>query len=199
MRTPGNPVLRRNPRRPQSKPLRRPPRSGANRGNRRASQRISIICDHRRLRWQRLGVRDWPKAWEPCWAPMSRGWGVPGGSPPTAGAAVAEPPVAEKIGPSLRVLPLSVIEANPLQPRQDFDQETLVELSDSIKQSGLIQPLVVRHTGDKYQLIAGERRLRACKLGRLDRRALHRQHCRRRAQPDHGPRGEPPARGSQCH
>jgi ParB family chromosome partitioning protein len=66
-------------------------------------------------------------------------------------------------------LPLSQIEANPFQPREDFDQETLSELAASIKEQGIIQPITVRKMGyDKYQLISGERRLKASRLAGLD-------------------------------
>ncbi|GAP42733.1 ParB/RepB/Spo0J family partition protein [Lentimicrobium saccharophilum] len=66
-------------------------------------------------------------------------------------------------------LPLSQIEANPFQPREDFDQEALNELAASIKEQGIIQPITVRKMGyDKYQLISGERRLKASKLAGLD-------------------------------
>ena len=53
------------------------------------------------------------------------------------------------------------IENNPFQPRRDFDDAAIGELSESLKEHGMIQPLVVRRNGDRYQLIAGERRLRA--------------------------------------
>jgi ParB family chromosome partitioning protein len=53
------------------------------------------------------------------------------------------------------------IENNPLQPRRDFDEAAIAELSESLKEHGMIQPLVVRRHGERYQLIAGERRLRA--------------------------------------
>jgi ParB family chromosome partitioning protein len=53
------------------------------------------------------------------------------------------------------------IENNPFQPRRDFDEGAIAELSESLKQHGMIQPLVVRRHGERYQLIAGERRLRA--------------------------------------
>ncbi|MGV8113471.1 MAG: ParB/RepB/Spo0J family partition protein [Lentimicrobium sp.] len=66
-------------------------------------------------------------------------------------------------------LPLSQIEANPFQPREDFDQEALNELAASIKEQGIIQPITVRKMGyDKYQLISGERRLKASKLAGMD-------------------------------
>ena len=53
------------------------------------------------------------------------------------------------------------IENNPFQPRRDFDESAIAELSESLKEHGMIQPLVVRRNGERYQLIAGERRLRA--------------------------------------
>ncbi len=55
------------------------------------------------------------------------------------------------------------IRPNPFQPREDFDLNTAEELAQSIKEKGVIQPLLVRRKGDYYELIAGERRLRACK------------------------------------
>jgi ParB family chromosome partitioning protein len=53
------------------------------------------------------------------------------------------------------------IENNPFQPRRDFDDAAIQELADSLQEHGMLQPLVVRRHGDRYQLIAGERRLRA--------------------------------------
>jgi len=53
------------------------------------------------------------------------------------------------------------IENNPFQPRRDFDDAAIAELCESLKEHGMIQPLVVRRQGARYQLIAGERRLRA--------------------------------------
>lgn len=64
---------------------------------------------------------------------------------------------------------ISKIKANPFQPRTSFDEEALKELSDSIKELGIIQPLTVRSINGEYQLIAGERRLRAAKLAGLNR------------------------------
>ncbi len=62
-------------------------------------------------------------------------------------------------------LNIDFIEANPFQPRTDFDDNALKELAESIKIQGVIQPVTVRKMGrDKYQLISGERRLRASKL-----------------------------------
>ena len=60
------------------------------------------------------------------------------------------------------------IETNPFQPRTDFDETALNELAESIKNQGVIQPVTVRKMGyDKYQLISGERRLRASKMAGL--------------------------------
>lgn len=65
-------------------------------------------------------------------------------------------------------LPVTQIEANPFQPRTDFDEEALNDLAISIKEQGIIQPLTVRKMGyDKYQLIAGERRLKAAQIAGL--------------------------------
>jgi ParB family chromosome partitioning protein len=56
------------------------------------------------------------------------------------------------------------IKPNPFQPREDFDLQNIEELAQSIKEKGVIQPLLVRRKGDFFELIAGERRLRAAKL-----------------------------------
>ncbi|MDA3945823.1 MAG: ParB/RepB/Spo0J family partition protein [Helicobacteraceae bacterium] len=64
-------------------------------------------------------------------------------------------------------LPLSHIKANPYQPRKYFDERSLIELADSIKTYGLIQPIVVVEDIDGYILVAGERRLRASKIAKL--------------------------------
>ena len=54
------------------------------------------------------------------------------------------------------------IDPDPNQPRSEFNQEAMDELRISIEQNGLIQPIVVRQIGERYQIIAGERRWRAC-------------------------------------
>src|SRR5580765_1928841 len=56
---------------------------------------------------------------------------------------------------------LDRIDQNPYQPRRDFDADELAGLQESIRAHGILQPLVVRSLGDRFQLIAGERRLRA--------------------------------------
>ena len=62
---------------------------------------------------------------------------------------------------------LSLIQANPKQPRKQFSQEELEELSQSIKQFGVLQPLLVKKEGPLYEIIAGERRFRAAKMAGL--------------------------------
>jgi ParB family transcriptional regulator, chromosome partitioning protein len=69
---------------------------------------------------------------------------------------------------SISFVRINQVEVNPLQPRTEFDAESLKKLSDSIKLQGLIQPITVRQAGqNSYQLISGERRLRASKLAGL--------------------------------
>jgi ParB family transcriptional regulator, chromosome partitioning protein len=70
-------------------------------------------------------------------------------------------------------LPIDRIANNPYQPRKQFDAEELAALSASIKTHGVLQPLVVRSVGDGYQLIAGERRLRAAKEAGLTEVPVH--------------------------
>jgi ParB family transcriptional regulator, chromosome partitioning protein len=68
----------------------------------------------------------------------------------------------------LRQVPLDLISANPNQPRSSFDDETLLGLAESIKLRGVLQPVLVRPlVGGRYDLIAGERRLRAARLAEL--------------------------------
>ena len=78
---------------------------------------------------------------------------------------VVEKPV-EKIveKPVEQTLKLNLIEPNSEQPRKNFDEESLQELADSIKQYGILQPLIVQKKGSHYEIIAGERRWRAAKL-----------------------------------
>ena len=69
---------------------------------------------------------------------------------------------------SISTLPVTSIEANPFNPRSNFEKEALEELSNSIATHGIIQPITVRKLGrDKYQLISGERRFRAAQLAGL--------------------------------
>lgn len=94
-------------------------------------------------------------------APVERSSG-----PASAAAAPAVPaaPVLDKPdGLDFAELPIDAITPNPRQPRAIFDEDALAELVHSVKEIGLLQPVVVRRLDDGYELIAGERRLRACK------------------------------------
>jgi len=72
-------------------------------------------------------------------------------------------------GESLQLLPTAAIRPNPFQPRTVFDAEALEELAQSIRQQGVIQPIIVRKTNASgYELIAGERRWRAAELAGLE-------------------------------
>ena len=64
-------------------------------------------------------------------------------------------------------LPIEKIVRNPGQPRKNFDEDALAELADSIKQNGVLQPILVRKKGNKYEIVAGERRYQASKLAGL--------------------------------
>jgi ParB family chromosome partitioning protein len=66
-------------------------------------------------------------------------------------------------------LPIDSISPNPQQPRKDFDEAPLRELSESLKRSGILQPVVVRRLGPGYQLVVGERRWRAARMAGLER------------------------------
>lgn len=63
-----------------------------------------------------------------------------------------------------KTLPIGLLKANPDQPRRNFDQEALEELAASIKEHGIIQPIVVTPKGDIYEIVAGERRFRASQI-----------------------------------
>lgn len=65
-------------------------------------------------------------------------------------------------------IPVEDIRPNPYQPRRSFDQQALDELATSIKNYGVFQPIIVKKSIKGYDLVAGERRLRACKLAGLD-------------------------------
>jgi ParB family chromosome partitioning protein len=82
---------------------------------------------------------------------------------PTVPAEGAEAP------PELRRLPVDLIAPNPRQPRQTLDEESLLALADSVRERGVLQPVLVRpRPGGSYELIAGERRWRAAQLAGLD-------------------------------
>ena len=70
-------------------------------------------------------------------------------------------------------VPLKLVSPNPHQPRQKFDEKSLKELAESIREKGIIQPITVRTRDKGYELIAGERRLRAAKLAGLTEVPVH--------------------------
>ncbi len=71
--------------------------------------------------------------------------------------------------PGERLVPLSEIRPNPRQPRRLFDEAKIAELAQSIRQKGVLQPLVVRKANNGYELVVGERRLRAAQQAGLDK------------------------------
>lgn len=76
--------------------------------------------------------------------------------------------IVKELSHTVAMIQVSEIEVNPFQPRNDFDEEALQELSHSIQTYGLIQPITVRRLSPhEYQLISGERRLRASKMAGL--------------------------------
>ena len=75
--------------------------------------------------------------------------------------------VVEKVVHEEQMMKLSKIEPNREQPRKNFEEDALLELADSIKQFGVLQPLLVQKKDDYYEIIAGERRWRAAKLAGL--------------------------------
>lgn len=76
--------------------------------------------------------------------------------------------IVGELAASIQDIEIGLIEVNPFQPRSEFDAEQLQELSDSIKLHGLVQPITVRSLGGgQFQLISGERRLRASKMAGL--------------------------------
>jgi ParB family chromosome partitioning protein len=86
------------------------------------------------------------------------------------GEVAQEAPVSGGVAPArggIQMMPVSSIEPHLDQPRRHFDEEALEELAASIRQRGLIQPIVVRPHGHRYQIVAGERRWRAAQRARL--------------------------------
>lgn len=79
---------------------------------------------------------------------------------------VTETTIAEEKGPET-IVKITMVEPNRKQPRKNFDEDSLQELSESIKQFGLLQPILVQDRKDHYEIIAGERRWRAAKIAGL--------------------------------
>jgi ParB family chromosome partitioning protein len=83
------------------------------------------------------------------------------------GALIPEVEVGEKDRESISELDIQAVEPNPRQPRKHFDQARLEELATSIREHGVVQPIVVRPKGARYEIVAGERRWRASQLAGL--------------------------------
>lgn len=92
---------------------------------------------------------------------------VVGAAPDAGDADAGQDLVPAPQGAAFVELPVDAIEANPRQPRQVFDEDDLSELVESIREVGLLQPVVVRRVGDAYELVMGERRLRATRRAGL--------------------------------
>ena len=114
--------------------------------------------------------------------------------------AVSDEPATED--GDLRHIPLELIAPNPRQPRRSFDQDTLQALADSVRERGIVQPVLVRPVaGGTYELVAGERRWRAAQIAGMEsvpgaRPPARRQRgARDRAHREHGPGGPQPRRG----
>jgi len=73
----------------------------------------------------------------------------------------------EFLSSRVRYIPINTVRPNPQQPRRSFDETALRELADSIRVYGILQPLTVRDRGGFYELVAGERRLRAARIAGL--------------------------------
>lgn len=101
-------------------------------------------------------------------APLTGAHGAPASAHPGGAAAHAQPasaaPAPAAGAPGYTEIGVHLIEPSPYQARREIPQEQLQELADSIRSEGLLQPIVVRKHGDKFQLIAGERRWRAFQL-----------------------------------
>ena len=87
--------------------------------------------------------------------------------PPVPAAAAPEP------RPASREVDLDLIDPNPSQPRSRFDENRLQELAESISTTGLVQPIVVRRKGERYEIVAGERRWRAAQIAGLLKLPIH--------------------------
>ena len=85
----------------------------------------------------------------------------------TRSAVKKDKTVSEKKPAAERLVKISSVEPNLKQPRRHFDEDALLELSESIKQYGVLQPLLVSDKKDYFEIIAGERRWRAAKMAGL--------------------------------
>ena len=92
---------------------------------------------------------------------------------PASPSTSADPIAAEQARGTSREVDLDLIEPNPHQPRTRFDETRLQELAESISTSGLVQPIVVRRKGERFEIVAGERRWRAAQIAGLLKVPVH--------------------------
>ncbi|MFM7752674.1 MAG: ParB N-terminal domain-containing protein, partial [Opitutaceae bacterium] len=97
---------------------------------------------------------------QPAPAPVAAA--APTASKPASAPAAAAP--AAPSAPGYQEVPVNLIDPSPYQARKEIAPEHLSELAESIRSEGLLQPVVVRKAGDRFQLIAGERRWRAFQM-----------------------------------
>jgi ParB family chromosome partitioning protein len=89
---------------------------------------------------------------------------LPAQAPAAAVSSALPPPVEGPLGEAVQRVALDRIRPCPFQPRKHFSEEALRELADSIREQGIVQPLIVRPVGEAFELIAGERRWRAAQM-----------------------------------
>jgi len=100
-------------------------------------------------------------------SPRKRPSGLGRGLSSLLGEVANESPVSGAARGSIQMIPIASIEPNPAQPRRIFQEEALAELATSIAARGVVQPIVVRPHGHRFQIVAGERRWRASQRARL--------------------------------
>jgi ParB family transcriptional regulator, chromosome partitioning protein len=98
---------------------------------------------------------------------LGRGMAALLSNAPAPGGAAAPPAVGSPSGRNLLALPIEAIQRNPDQPRKRFDEAKLEELANSIREHGVVEPILVRREGAKYRIVAGERRWRAAQRAGL--------------------------------
>lgn len=99
---------------------------------------------------------------------MSRKFGLGKGLGALIPEEKVEQHIDQKDNSSIKMVDINMIQANKYQPRKNFDEEKITQLSESIKEHGVIQPIILKKVGQAYNIIAGERRWRAAKLANIE-------------------------------